>query len=295
MSTLWSQLEQLISQASQQAFKILDKESCQGGCIDSGWRLTGQQKSWFVKISQSAHAEAMFKAEAQALDAIAQSGLRTPDVLMVQAIGNQVCLVMEYLPLQALTKAASIQLGQNLAQLHQSTHSHFGWHGDNRIGATPQSNAWQPNWVDFWREQRLQPQLKRLNHAAPELNILSRAQPLLDRLDCFFEHYQPVPALLHGDLWSGNAACIAENRPVVFDPASYYGDRETDLAMTELFGGFSIDFYNSYDQHWPLDPGYSRRKPLYNLYHILNHANLFGGGYGMQSVELIRSLLKACA
>ena len=103
---------------------------------------------------------------------------------------------------------------------------------------------------------------------------------------------QQQPSLLHGDLWSGNAACGRDGQPVVFDPACYYGDRETDLAMTELFGGFSSDFYQAYQQVWPLDAGYRQRKPLYNFYHILNHANLFGGGYGMQAAKLLENLLR---
>jgi len=159
-------------------------------------------------------------------------------------------------------------LARMLATLHRTTGPRFGWHRDNFIGATPQINAWRDDWAAFFRECRIQPQLAlaRENGFAIQVSV--------DLL----KNHKPAPSLLHGDLWSGNAGFIDEG-PVIFDPAVYYGDREADLAMTELFGGFPPEFYSSYRQIYPLDAGYEQRKHFYNLYHLLNHLNLFGAGY----------------
>jgi fructosamine-3-kinase len=156
-----------------------------------------------------------------------------------------------------------------LANAHRRPGPRFGWSRDNYIGSTPQANAWCDDWAEFWRDRRLRPQLelaasKGFDVEMPSLHLL--------------ENHEPQPSLLHGDLWSGNAGFTAQG-PVVFDPAVYYGDREADLAMTELFGGFPREFYDAYRKEWPVDEGYARRKHLYNLYHLLNHLNLFGAGY----------------
>src|SRR6185503_6794480 len=159
-------------------------------------------------------------------------------------------------------------LGRMLARLHRETGPRFGWHRDNWIGRSPQANGWMDDWNEFWWSRRLAPQLARAG---------LRTAFLKDAL----KDHRPAPSLLHGDLWSGNAGFI-DDGPVVFDPAVYYGDRETDLAMTELFGGFAPEFYAAYEDELPLDEGYAWRKHLYNLYHLLNHLNLFGGAYREQ-------------
>jgi fructosamine-3-kinase len=167
-------------------------------------------------------------------------------------------------------------MGQALARLHQVQGARFGWHRDNYIGLAPQANTWKDDWTDFFVECRLRPQARRAGIDLPETAVRA-----------LLEDHRPAPSLLHGDFWSGNAG-FTEEGPVVFDPAVYYGDREADLAMTELFGGFPRAFYEGYG---PLDPGYERRKHLYNLYHLLNHLNLFGGGYRGQ-VEAALGLLR---
>jgi fructosamine-3-kinase len=181
-------------------------------------------------------------------------------------------------------------LGDQLAALHRATESRFGWHRGNTIGSTPQSNEWHEDWIVFYRERRLRVQI---DLAARRMGAPLRqlGETLMERLPEFFQDYRPAPSLLHGDLWSGNVATMREGDPVIFDPAVYYGDREADIAMTELFGGFSADFYAAYRRAWPLDPGYETRKSLYNLYHVLNHFNLFGGGYGMQAQQMMQRLL----
>jgi fructosamine-3-kinase len=173
-------------------------------------------------------------------------------------------------------------MGRMLAALHRKTAERFGWASDNWIGLAPQTNGWSEDWIAFWRERRLAPQLERAG-------LASKAAPLLERLERFFPGYRPVPSLLHGDLWRGNAGFTPEG-PVIFDPAVYYGDREADLAMTELFGGFPRAFYAAYEDAWPLDSGYTRRKRLYNLYHLLNHLNLFGASYLGQVHAVLRGL-----
>jgi fructosamine-3-kinase len=180
------------------------------------------------------------------------------------------------------------ELGRALAALHRVTAHEHGWSRDNTIGATPQANAPCGDWAEFWRERRLGFQLRL---AAANGHRLAQGERLMEKLPAFFSGYRPAPSLLHGDLWAGNAAATAAGEPVVFDPAVYYGDREADMAMTELFGGFPRSFYEAYGSEYPLDAGYAVRRDLYNLYHVLNHLNLFGGGYRSQAERMIGQLL----
>ena len=171
-----------------------------------------------------------------------------------------------------------------LARMHRITGPRHGWHRDNYIGTMPQKNAWSDDWISFYRDCRLRPQLERAN---------IDAEFLLAGMGSLLANHRPEPSLLHGDLWNGNAGFTADG-PVIFDPAVYYGDRETDMAMTELFGGFPAAFYSSYAALFPLAPGYEVRKHLYNLYHLLNHLNLFGTGYLLQvnvALGLLRDVL----
>jgi len=177
-----------------------------------------------------------------------------------------------------------------------STLLRFGFAHDNYIGTTPQPNGWpnesRTSWIDFWRERRLGFQLRLAAQNGYGGQLQTLGEKLLDALPAFFAGYTPQPSLLHGDLWSGNHAFLEDGTPVIFDPAPYYGDRECDLAMTELFGGYPADFYTAYHAAYPLDSGYAVRKDLYNLYHVLNHANLFGEGYARQAEQMMQRLLK---
>lgn len=233
----------------------------------------------------------MFEAEAEGLRALAASGpLRVPRPLCTSVTDNLAWLVLEYLAMGSDGADSGARAGQQLAQLHRLTGQGFGWQRDNYIGATPQLNDWLSDWPAFWRRRRLEPQLEALARKGVGGAWLKEAERLLDALPLLLDH-RPQPSLLHGDLWAGNLAYGPDGEPLIFDPAVYYGDRETDLAMTELFGGFGQAFYQAYQAAWPLAPGYGRRKKLYNLYHILNHANLFGGGYLGQAQRMIRELL----
>ena len=181
--------------------------------------------------------------------------------------------------------------GEQLAKMHHYHAEDFGWIIDNTIGSTQQRNKQNNDWISFWKDERLRFQLNLALHKGLSTEIYEKGFKLSENLGAFFESYQPKASLLHGDLWSGNIAYDEKNQPVIFDPAVYYGDHETDLAMTELFGNFGKHFYDCYNEHYPIDSGYTTRKKLYNLYHILNHFNLFGGSYAIQSERMIDKLL----
>jgi fructosamine-3-kinase len=235
-----------------------------------------------------------FKAEARGLEALAATDtIRVPEVLLVGGEGRHTYLVLEHFDLVPGTQASFARMGQQLAQLHRKTASRFGFERDNYIGLTPQANATDAAWPAFFRERRLEPQLKQISTSAAAGMWVEGGLRVAEAIPLYFPGYAPQPSLLHGDLWSGNAAQTDDGTPVIFDPACYYGDRETDLAMAELFGGFPASFHAAYRAAWPLDPGYETRKPLYNLYHILNHFNLFGSAYLGQAQRMIEGLLKA--
>jgi len=234
----------------------------------------------------------MFEAEAEGLREIAATGtVRVPRAVCTGSDHSQAWIVLEYLALGSATRGAMGRLGEQLAALHRVTSTCCGWTRDNTIGSTPQVNTPTPDWIEFWRRHRLGFQLDLAARNGYGGALQRDSAQLIERLPEFFAGYRPAASLLHGDLWGGNAGAIVDGTPVIFDPAVYYGDREADLAMTELFGGFPHDFYDAYAATWPLDPGYRRRRDLYNLYHVLNHLNLFGGAYRSQAQDMIRALL----
>jgi fructosamine-3-kinase len=270
-------------------------KSVGGGSINTAYKLSANAYHYFIKLNQS-HLVDMFEAEARGLEEMrALNCVRIPEVICFGVADGHSYIVLEYIELGSLRGQAAKLLGTQLAQLHNHTQPFFGWHINNTIGSTPQYNNHDHDWLSFWQQQRL---TKQLNFAAKNGflgRLQDRGQLLVEKTPYFFENYSPEPALLHGDLWSGNAAADPQGNPVIFDPACYYGDREADIAMTELFGGFGNDFYTAYRAHYPLDSGYKTRKTLYNLYHILNHLNLFGGGYLGQSESMIDQLLAEIA
>jgi fructosamine-3-kinase len=235
----------------------------------------------------------MLEAEAAGLQELASAGaVRVPRVLAMGVAGEHAYLALEWIDLGTASASASQgRLGTELARQHRRTAERFGWHRDNAIGSTPQVNAWSSSWPDFFRDARLRYQLCLAEDNGFGGRLQERGGALLGRVGDFFVDHQPPPSLLHGDLWGGNAGVDANGAPVIFDPAVYYGDREADLAMTRLFGGFSSSFYTAYEAAWPLPPSARSRVGLYNLYHVLNHLNLFGGGYLRQAESIIDRLL----
>jgi fructosamine-3-kinase len=286
---LAAEITEAIGAATSQAFAIGRQDGVGGGCINQSLTLTGRdERRFFVKLNTADKAE-MFAAEADGLAELAHSGaIRVPRPIAHGTADGQAWLVLEFLALGGHGSGAD--LGQRLAALHRVSRKDFGWHRDNTIGATPQPNSPASDWVAFYREQRLGHQLKLARRSGAGKRLLQDGERLQANLRAFFSSYSPIPSLLHGDLWGGNFA-YADGEPVLFDPAVYYGDREADLAMSELFGGFPQDFYSAYGEAWPLDPGYAVRRTLYNLYHILNHFNLFGGGYERQAGQMLGRLL----
>jgi fructosamine-3-kinase len=278
-----------ISRALGRPFSAEAIREAGGGCIHRTTVLEGNGERWFVKLN-AADALPMFEVESDGLAALAEAGaFRVPRPLCCGVAGEQAYLVLEHLDLRPVAeRAAAIAFGRALAALHRTSGARYGWRRDNFIGATPQINTESDNWPRFFAASRLLPQIGRA--AAHGRALQKKGGSLAEKLPAFFLDHRPQPSLLHGDLWHGNAAMCRET-PAVFDPAVYFGDREADLAMTELFGGFPEAFYAAYREAWPLAEGYETRKTLYNLYHVLNHLNLFGAGYLRQAERMIDRLL----
>ena len=288
MADIWADIAAHISQVTQQPFYGKQTRSIGGGCINQAYGLSDGQTTFFIKLNQASKL-AMFEAELAGLKEMYDSQtIRVPQPICSGMSGANCYIVMEWLNL-GNSGAAWATMGENLATMHhRSSDLGFGWHRANTIGETHQPNDWQESWLTFWRDQRLGYQFrlaKRRGGSFPQQEALLSALPEL------LAGHDPVPSLVHGDLWSGNAAITTKGEPVIFDPATYYGDREVDLAMTELFGSFPNAFYEAYESAYPLADGYPARKILYNLYHILNHFNLFGGGYAAQANRMIQQLL----
>ena len=272
--------------------RIVSAQPVTGGSIHSALRLDEAGGArFFAKLATAAQAP-MLEAEADGLAAIAASGsLRTPAVIALGADEAHAFLVLEGLELQPLASATDgARLAEALAGLHRDVGEHFGWPRDNFIGHTPQRNTERDNWARFFVEERLRPQFARAREQGFEIELQRQAERLLDRVPALFLDYRPAVSLLHGDLWHGNAAVLADGTPVVFDPAVHRGDRESDLAMSELFGGFPSAFYAAYRRTWALHEDYEQRKMLYSLYHVLNHLNLFGRGYLREALRLATRL-----
>ncbi len=240
-------------------------------------------EKFFLKVQHNSP-ERFFEAEAEGLKAI-QAALsppvpRTPEVLGIGRLGTSHYLAMEYIHPGNSGKATELILGRQLAQLHRGGRAElFGFPHDNFIGRTPQVNTFMSSWIDFFRENRLGYQIRIAdNRNLLNLNLRKQLDKVLDRLELLLDE-PDFPSLIHGDLWGGNVMTANTGEPVIIDPAVYYGHPEADIAMTELFGGFSRKFYDGYYEINPRDPGYKERKELYNLYHMLNHLNLFGSSY----------------
>ena len=272
-------------------FTVQTQQPIGGGCINQAVKVGDTQRAFFVKTNR-ADRFAMFEAECDGLKEMYESQtIRVPRPICSGVAAGSAYVVMEYLPLGGRTSTMAWQrMGERLAAMHRVMSDRgFGWHRDNTIGATPQQNQWTADWVGFWRDRRLGPQFE-LAHSNG--GRFPRRDELMNAIPRLLEGHSPAPALLHGDLWSGNAAITTDGEPVILDPATYYGDPETDIAMTELFGRFPAAFYDAYNAANPLASGYAQRKIFYNLYHIINHFNLFGGSYQSQANRMIDQVLK---
>lgn len=286
--TMWTQIARQIAQATGHEFSIQNQRSVTGGCINQGYAISNGNFSYFVKLNQASQV-AMFEAEALGLKQMLQTDtIRVPKPICWGTANDSAYIVLEWLELGSGNTNSWLEMGRKLAAMHRATSDRgFGWQHNNTIGSTVQINTWTADWATFFAEHRLGYQFRlaqrRGGHFSQQDELLTAIPQLLA--------HQPLPSLVHGDLWGGNAACTKMGEPVIFDPATYYGDREVDIAMTELFGGFPAAFYQGYNEVFSLDSGYERRKTIYNLYHILNHFNLFGGGYAAQANRAISQIL----
>lgn len=286
----WQLIIQHIEQITGQAFALAQQKSIGGGCISSAFLLSGDDgRQFFVKTSETGQ-QAMFSAEARGLQEIASSNTVTvPHPVCFGENESQSYIVLQYLNMCG--KANQRLLGEQLAAMHNITAKQFGWHINNTIGDTFQGNMWADNWLNFWSKQRLGFQLQLAAQNGYGGKLQSLGEKLLLEMPLLFTGREIKPSMLHGDLWGGNVAGLSDGTPVIFDPAFYYGDREVELAMSYLFGGFSADFYVSYQNIYPLDDGFAVRKTFYNVYHIINHLNIFAGTYYDQAVAMLEQLL----
>ncbi len=299
MNELLKKIANQLTQYLQTKMEYRAHRPLSGGDINQVFLLkTTERGRFFVKINKASRLD-MFLAEHAALEEIRESNtLQTPEPILAGVVGNHAFLVMEFIDMGAGTPRSEEALGHGLARMHQITKpvgstapATFGWYRNNTIGSTRQINQQEQSWGIFWREHRIGPQLRWAAERGASSTLLQKGEQLLTEIEPLLETGSPIPSLLHGDLWSGNWSTAKSGEPVIYDPALYYGDREADLAMTELFGGFSSRFYSAYSEIWLLEDGYNWRKNLYNLYHILNHFNLFGGDYGRQAERIVDTIL----
>jgi protein-ribulosamine 3-kinase len=264
-----------------------------GGCINTCWRWETEAGPVFVKQA-AAGSLPMLEAERDGLLELRQAeAVRVPAPLAIGTSDEVAFLALEWIDFGLPSPAIEARFGEQLASLHRHRAARYGFGRDNTIGSTPQPNGWCDDWVRFFRERRLAFQFDLAADNGYAGRLQDRGRRLLEVMDVFFSAYRPAPSLLHGDLWGGNWGVDTAGRPVIYDPAAYYGDREADIAMTRLFGEFGARFYAAYVATWPLDAAAGTRRDLYNLYHVLNHLNLFGGGYRSQAEGMIDKLLAA--
>lgn len=260
-----------------------------GGDISAAWRVRANDHAVFLKTGSTDSYE-MFLAEAEGLRELEKANaVLVPKVLGCVRSSTESLLALEWIDFDLPGADAEELLGHQLAKQHRYCNPRFGWHRDNTIGSTPQRNLWNDDWIEFLTEDRIGYQLRLAAENGFTGELQSEGNKLMSDLGRLFNGYWPEASLLHGDLWGGNWAS-SSGQPVIFDPAVYYGDRESDIAMTKLFGGFGAAFYRAYEASWPLATGSDQRILLYQLYHVLNHLNLFGRSYLDRALGIIRSL-----
>ena len=272
---LLKHLEEIIRSKTGTQQTIIRSESVTGGDINQAFRLVTKSDSFFVKLNNAAIEPDMFSAESKGLQAL---GVSTPGVLDFGVFGNEAFLIMEWIERAKNSKEGQENLGRLLAGIHRKNTKNFGLQYNNFIGSLRQINNTETNWTQFYSRQRLEKQLDLASQKhLIDTTIRQQFEKLYLKLDTLYEPEKP--ALLHGDLWSGNYIISTDSQPFLIDPAIYYGHREMDIAMSKLFGGFEPAFYNAYHENFPLAPGWERRISLWQLYPLLVHLNLFGKSY----------------
>lgn len=292
LSKITSLVETRLSEALSQSVQITSARSVGGGCINNAMKIDTNSGLYFLKWNDSGPVD-LFLREAEGINVLrnANTNLHIPEVFIATEIqqNDPGILIMEYLPVININSVIQDnQLGEGLAQLHKITNSCYGFENNNFCGETIQDNSWNSDWVDFFGQQRIWHLIKLIEKKRgihkKEIRLY---QKLVERLPSIISH-QPAASLNHGDLWSGNYL-YTQNGPALIDPACYYADRECDLALMAMLGGFSETVWNVYQENYPLEDGWRDRRPLYQLYHYLNHYYLFGGHYGNQSLSIAKS------
>jgi len=286
-------VERLVANATGAEARILRDASSGGGCINDARAVELEDGRTFFLKSNPHPLPGMFPREAEGLEALhAVGALRVPRPIGTggEGEGETPFIVMEHVRTGPRRNDFSEVFGRGFADLHkESARDRFGFDRDNYIGSTPQPNAWTDDWVEFWRERRLGFQLELAGRNGLSDSKMDRlGERLMNRLDDLIGTPDEPACLLHGDLWGGNYMTDEKGDPVLIDPAAYYGRREADLAMTQLFGGFDRRFHGAYEEVWPLAAGSSARLEIYKLYHLLNHLNLFGGGYRGGCMDILQ-------
>ncbi|WP_047043954.1 fructosamine kinase family protein [Vibrio mexicanus] len=286
---MWQAISQRLSERLMFTFDITERVKVHGGDISECFMISDGDQRYFVKVNQRDFIS-NFELEFENIRAMRESNsVFLPEPVLVDTTKTHAFIVLNYLVTKPLDDAkASYQFGQQLAKLHRwGEQKEFGFDQDNYIGSTLQPNQWQRKWCRFFAEQRIGWQLQLLTEKG--INLVSTNE-FVDVCKDLLSNHQPRPSLIHGDLWHGNVANSAFG-PICYDPSCYWGDRECDIAMTELFEGFQPEFYQGYEDEWPLELGYEQRKDIYNLYHILNHYNLFGGHYLDEAERVVKQIL----
>ncbi len=283
--------EQLAEATEKPAVDISESRACGGGCIHRAEAITlTDGRSYFLK--SNADAFDMFEQEACGLNALQQAGyLRVPRVIALGRVsGQEDYLILEFINSSSPPVDFFANFGSKLAELHRNYHTGwFGWHNDNYLGRNPQINSRCATWTEFFAENRLRYQMRLAVQQGYHVPSLVRGvDKLCERLGDLLGRPDENACLLHGDLWSGNFLCDEDGQPVIFDPAVYLGNREAELSMPLLFGGFPSEFFKAYDEAWPLAQGWRERVEIYKLYHLLNHLNLFGSGYIEDCMRILR-------
>lgn len=286
---MWQAIAQQLSETLMFSFNIEEKVRVSGGDINECYMVSDGEQRYFVKVNTRQFLS-KFEIEAENIRIMRESNtVFVPEVILTGKSKQNAFIVLNYLPTKQLDDDKnSFLFGQQLARLHKwGEQKEYGFDHDNFIGATLQPNKWDRKWARFFAEQRIGWQLQLVREKGVNLvDINEFIEVVHDQLAT----HQPTPSLLHGDLWHGNVANSVFG-PICYDPACYWGDRECDIAMTELFEGFQPEFYQGYESILPLDFKYSERKDIYSLYHLLNHYNQFGGHYLEQSQKLINRIL----
>ena len=286
MSSVPNTLQQHITEKLSWSVKAFHPAS--GGCINQGGELVTAEGSYFLKWNYLQRYPQMIEMESNGLSLLKSANcIGVPEVIHVGKSGDLQFIILSFVKSGRRAKNYWSLLGERLANLHRHTHTHFGLDQNNYIGSLIQNNFAKQNWLEFFVEQRLEVQLTLAERNGKiKADIRKQFEQLYQKLPGLFPLEKP--ALLHGDLWSGNVMINEQGEPTLIDPAVYYGDREAELAFTQLFGGFEQEFYQAYHEVFPLTKGFDSRTDLYNLYPLLVHVNLFGGRYLQQVENILR-------